>query len=105
MSTKACSECKVVKDYNEFHVNNQRKSGRSSKCKECVCKKDGLPRSTVDTVNKMKSCTKCKKMKEYSEFYKCKKNKTTGLKPQCKDCERPKSTLPRKAVILDSIAK
>ena len=35
MSTKKCCHCKETKEMDEFSVNNSRKDGHSSTCKEC----------------------------------------------------------------------
>jgi len=43
-NSKACSSCKQIKDYEEFHKNKARPTGRSDSCKDCRLKETAVSR-------------------------------------------------------------
>lgn len=87
---KTCSLCKKEKSLDEFILDKYKKSGRTSRCKQCVREKyseKNFPR--IDSGKKV--CMHCKIDKEYIEFGSNKANKD-GLNVWCKICARKKST-------------
>ncbi len=87
---KICSFCKKEKNLDEFILDKYKKSGRKSRCKQCVREiysKKNNPRIEYG----IKACMHCKVKKEFKEFGNNRTN-NDGLHVWCKICARKKST-------------
>ena len=99
MEGKVCGKCGIWKPLEEYHKDETKKDGRSSKCKECKKQynkryyKDNAERrkeqqkQVKEVKEGMKKCTKCGERKLLKEFDKD-KTKKDGRKSQCKECKK-----------------
>lgn len=87
----------MIKDFDKYHVNRNRKDGVATYCKPCsaekwrefVEKKDSPralkgPRVYVEL--KEKQCTRCKETKDIEEFN-VRTERKHGRRSRCKDCQ------------------
>lgn len=79
METKICTKCKKDKPLCDFSMDNSKKSGKRSSCKNCLKK-------NVKVINiQEKKCIKCDKILNINHFSRD-KNKKDGLNYYCKKC-------------------
>jgi hypothetical protein len=92
---KYCPKCKQTKPVTEFHKNAALKTGRSSRCKDCIAedyRQRYIPSPTRARYEELlsqglKHCPKCGETKPLTEFY---VRLARNRRPQswCKDCSR-----------------
>lgn len=82
MESKICSNCKIIKQLNEFHACKNSKDGHTYRCKVCVSRKKIVP-------NDVKKCTLCEEVKILENFHN-RKNGKFGKSSICKECKNLK---------------
>jgi hypothetical protein len=94
INTKPCTNCKEIKEFDQFYKNKERRYGLHSWCNECVkSKKRSLAPRTVakpgdENYSPTKQCSgECGQIKNLDDFTKNKNNKD-GLNTWCKECFR-----------------
>jgi len=82
VQSKACRDCKEIKEVTEYHPNSSTRDKYSKDCKLCEFRKaHGDTKTPTDT----KKCFDCKETKYITEFAKDKRAKD-GLQTQCRAC-------------------
>lgn len=82
---RACTKCKIVKPFEDFHRNKTKRSGINSECRECKNARRAFERAS-------KRCTKCKERKLLSEFT-IDRVKKDGLTTRCRPCRNKLRTV------------
>jgi hypothetical protein len=81
---KKCAKCKEVKPFDQFYVSSGTKTGRRSRCIECM-------RSDVDNLVQTpvpeKRCSMCEETKPAEKFYKSRVSRD-GLAARCDECTK-----------------
>ncbi|RKZ06078.1 hypothetical protein DRQ25_14710 [Candidatus Fermentibacteria bacterium] len=90
MKTKICSKCKEEKNFTEFYVRKNRKSGYTSSCKKCKRKQGRIKYTAHPIESKIvggdtKKCTMCQSIKPVHDFYE-RKDRRVGIASECKVC-------------------